>query len=43
MRFLIKKIRTVQSKESAQISLLLNQDVEDIDIDISSSEINGMV
>ena len=36
-------MRTVQSKESAQISLLLNQDVEDIDIDISSSEINFLL
>ena len=39
----IKKIRTVQSTESAQISLLLNQDVEDIDIDVSSSEINFLL
>ena len=39
----ISKIRTVQSKESAQISFLLKQNIEDIDIDISSKSINFLL
>ena len=36
----IAKIRTVQSKESAQISLLLKQQFDDLDLDISDNSIN---
>ena len=36
----ISKIKTLQSAESAQISLLLNTEVENIDLDIQPNEIN---
>ncbi len=39
----ISKIRTVQSKESAQISLLLTQTVDDIDIDITANSIQFLL
>ena len=40
LKYPVTKIRTVQSKESAQISILINNDIEDIDIDISDNAIN---
>ena len=39
----VSKIKTVQSNESAQISLLLMTDIEDIDIDIKKDEINFLL
>jgi len=39
----VSKIHTMQSKESAQISLLLNIDVEDIDVDIGNQQINFLL
>jgi len=39
----VSKIKTVQSNESAQISLLLTTDIEDIDIDIKKDEINFLL
>jgi len=39
----VSKIQTLQSKESAQISLLLMTDIEDIDIDIQKNEISFLL
>lgn len=39
----IKKIKTVQSSQSAQISFLLSASVEDIDIDSNDKEINFLL
>jgi len=39
----VSKIKTIQSAESAQISLLLDTDIEDIDLEIKKNEINFML
>ena len=39
----IKKVQTLQSKESAQISFLLKEKVEDIDIEIQPNSINFLL
>ena len=39
----VSKIKTLQSKESAQISLLLTTTIEDIDLDIQKNEINFLL
>ena len=43
LRAPVSKIKTVQSNKSAQISLLLMTDIEDIDIDIKKDEINFLL
>ena len=39
----IRKIRTIQLRESAQISLLLDDNIEDVDIDIQTNEIQFLL
>ena len=39
----IKKIKTIQSEQSAQLSLLLNTNIEDIDLDVQKNEINFLL
>ena len=39
----ISKVKTLQSKESAQISLLLNTAIENLDLDIQNNEINFLL
>ena len=39
----ISKIRTIQLKESAQISLLLDDNIEDVDFDIQKNEIHFLL
>lgn len=39
----VSKIKTIQSIESAQISLLLDTDIEEIDLEIKKNEINFML
>ncbi len=39
----IRKIKTIQSEQSAQLSLLLNTDIEDIDLDVQRKEINFLL
>ena len=43
VRFPVKKVRTIQSKESAQLSILLDSDIEDVDIDIQNQEIHFLL
>ena len=43
LRYPVSKLRTVQSKESAQISFLIDYDIEDIDIDISKNSISFLL
>ena len=39
----ILKVRTIQSPESAQLSILLNNDIEDVDIDIQNQQIHFLL
>ena len=39
----ILKVRTIQSPESAQLSILINNDIEDVDIDIQNQQIHFLV
>ena len=39
----VSKLKTLQSKESAQISFLLNTEIENVDFDIKNNEINFLL
>ena len=43
LQYPISKIKTIQSEESAQISFLLKNNIEDIDLEITSETLDGTI